>query len=138
MPRTLLVTDDAIIIREMIKDTVQAAGWQIAGEAANGQEAIERYCQLRPTAVTLDMVMPQYDGMHALRGILECDPQAVVVVVSAVDQVQVLKEAFQCGAADFLVKPFDRQVLVTTLDRLVPPNGDAESSGTTSPSSAAP
>ncbi len=120
MARTLLITDDAPIIREMLKDTLGDAGWEIAGEATNGQEAIDQFRALRPDAVTLDMVMPEFDGMHALRGIRELDPNATVVMVSAVEQTTVLKEAFRAGAADFIVKPFDKKVLVETLDKLVP------------------
>lgn len=121
MTRRLLVTDDAIIIREMIKDAAMEAGWEIAGEAANGQEAIDQYTALRPDACTLDLVMPHYDGLHGLRGILGVDPKARVCVVSALDQKHVLKEAFQIGAADFIVKPFDRQFLIETLNKLVVP-----------------
>ena len=120
MARRLLVTDDALIIRELIKDAAIDAGWEIAGEAANGQEAIDRYAELKPDAMTLDLVMPEYDGLHALRGIIQHDPKANVVVVSALDQKNVLKEAFQTGAADFLVKPFDKRVLVETLEQIVP------------------
>ncbi len=123
MTRRLLVTDDAIIIREMIKDAAMEAGWEIAGEATNGQEAIDQYAALRPDACTLDLVMPQYDGLHGLRGILEVDPKARVCVVSALDQKHVLKEAFQIGAADFIVKPFDRQFLIETLNKLVVSEG---------------
>ena len=125
MTRRLLVTDDAIIIREMIKDAAMEAGWEIAGEATNGQEAIEQYTALRPDACTLDLVMPHYDGLHGLRGILEVDPKARICVVSALDQKHVLKEAFQIGAADFIVKPFDRQFLIETLNKLVVSEGSA-------------
>lgn len=116
--RSLLVTDDALIIREMIKDAALAAGWTIAGEAANGLEAVEKYQATRPTAMTLDMVMPQYDGLYALRGVRQFDPQAQVLVVSALEQTTVLKDAFKLGAADFIVKPFDRQQLVAALEKL--------------------
>ncbi len=119
MSKTLLVTDDALIIREMIKDTAISAGWEIVGEASNGQQAIEQYTKLKPDAATLDLVMPEYDGLHALRGIIAADPDAKVVVVSALDQKDVLKDAFKLGAADFIVKPFDKQVLIKTLDQLV-------------------
>lgn len=119
MTRRLLVTDDAMIIREMVKETATEHGWQIVGEATNGQEAIEMYEQLRPDAVTLDLVMPQYDGLHALSGIKNIDPEARVCVVSALEQKDVLKQAFTLGAADFIVKPFERSQLATTLDRLV-------------------
>lgn len=119
MPRRLLVVDDALIIREIIKDAVTNAGWEVAGEAANGQEAVEQYQLLRPDAVTLDLVMPEYDGLHALQGILDMDPGAKVVVVSALDQKNILKQAFKIGATDFVVKPFVNDALIQTLDTLV-------------------
>ena len=96
---------------QIIKDAATNAGWDVVGEAANGQQGVERYRDLRPDAVTLDLVMPEFDGLHALRGILGHDPDAKVLVVSALDQKNVLKEAFNIGAADFVPKPFDKQVL---------------------------
>ncbi len=119
MAKTLLIVDDALIIREIIKDTAIAAGWKIVGEATNGQEAIDLYLQLKPSAVTLDLVMPEYDGIHALRGIIEADPEAKILVVSALDQKTVLQQAFKLGAADFIVKPFDKDRLVEGLECLV-------------------
>jgi two-component system chemotaxis response regulator CheY len=119
MQRTLLITDDALIIRTMIRDVATAAAWEVVAEAANGREAIERYMETRPAAVTLDLVMPEYDGLHALRGIREFDPEARIVVVSALDQRSVLKEAFRLGASDFMVKPFDKRALIATLEQLV-------------------
>lgn len=123
MARTLLITDDAAIIREMIKDSARQAGWTVVGEACNGQEAVQRYAELRPDAVTLDLVMPEHDGLQALRGIMQIDPSAKVVVVSALEQKAVLKDAFRAGAADFLVKPFNRQALLSTLEQLAPTAG---------------
>lgn len=117
MAKTLLITDDALIIREIIKDTVENAGWEVVGLAINGQEAIDLYRQLKPDAVTLDMVMPDYDGLHGLRGIMALHPEANVVVVSALDQKNILKAAFKIGAADFIVKPFDKKVLLRTLEQ---------------------
>ena len=119
MSRRLLVTDDAIIIREMIKDAARENGWEIAGEATNGQEAIDRFSELRPDAVTLDLVMPQYDGLHALRGIMQLDPDARVLVVSALDQTAVLKDALKLGASDFVVKPFEKSRVLGALDKIV-------------------
>ena len=120
MSRTLLVADDAVIIREMIKSTAKKGGWEVVAEASNGQEAVERYTALKPDAVTLDLVMPEYDGLYALRGILSKDPGAKVLVVSAIEQRSVLKEAFKAGASDFIVKPFDRQALLESLNKVVP------------------
>jgi two-component system, chemotaxis family, chemotaxis protein CheY len=119
MSKRLLVTDDALIIREIIKDAAQSAGWEIAGEAGNGQMAVEMYRELRPDACTLDLVMPEYDGMHGLRGIKALDPDAKVVIVSALDQKNVLKETFRLGVSDFIVKPFDKASLIDTLEQLV-------------------
>ncbi|MCA9262180.1 MAG: response regulator [Planctomycetales bacterium] len=119
MSKTLLVTDDALIIREMIKDAAREAGWEIVGEATNGQEAVERFDELNPDAVTLDLVMPDFDGLHALRGIAERNGSDRVLIVSALDQSDVLKQALRLGAADFIVKPFDKNRLVGALDKLL-------------------
>lgn len=118
MSTRLLVTDDALIIRELIKDTASRAGFTIVGEATNGQLGYEKYKELKPDVMTLDLVMPEFDGLHALRTILGEDPSAKIVVVSALDQKAILKEAFKLGAADFVVKPFNHDQLVTTLKRV--------------------
>lgn len=120
MPRRLLVADDAMIIRQIIKDMATAAGWEVVGEAANGQEAVERYRELHPDAVTLDLVMPGHDGLYALHGIMEFDPEAKVLIVSALEQRGVIKEAIKAGAADFVAKPFDKRNLQATLEQLFP------------------
>lgn len=118
MSRKLLIVDDALIIRSMIRDAAEEGGFEVVGEAANGQLAIERYAELRPDVVTLDLVMPEFDGRHALRGILQLDPRAKVIMVSAVDQKEILKESFRLGATDFVVKPFQKKSLLETLNRL--------------------
>jgi two-component system, chemotaxis family, chemotaxis protein CheY len=120
MAKTLLVADDAAIIRAKIKEVALSAGWSIAAEARNGKEAVERYNECHPTAVTVDLVMPEYDGIYALREILTADPNAKVIVVSAIGQKGVLKDAFNLGATDFIVKPFDKQVLLKTLEQVAP------------------
>ncbi len=116
MNKRLLITDDAVIMRTIIADTARESGWEVVGQAKNGAEAIEKYKELRPDIVTLDLVMPEFDGLHALRGILEFDPEAVVLVVSALDQKSVLQNAFRHGATDFLVKPFDKPQLIAALE----------------------
>ncbi len=133
MAKTLLVTDDALIIREMIKDVAISAGWEIVGEACNGEQARQRYHEFKPDAVTLDLVMPDFDGLYALRRIMAADPDAKVVVVSALDQKNVLKEAFKLGAADFIVKPFDKRTLIDTLQQQVAGALADDSSTTTGP-----
>ena len=119
MTRTLLIADDALIIRRIIKDMATSAGWTVVGEAADGQEAIDCYRELRPDAVTLDLVMPEHDGLCALRGIMQFDPQAKVLLVSAVEQHAMLKDAFKAGASDFVSKPFDRESLIASLEQLL-------------------
>lgn len=118
MTRRLLIVDDAIIMRMRIREIAVDAGWDIAGEAANGQEAVALFAELRPDLVTLDIVMPVLDGVAALREIRRIDPQARVVMVSAVDQKEKLSECIRLGAMDFLVKPFDKTSLRGVLDKL--------------------
>jgi two-component system chemotaxis response regulator CheY len=119
MSKRLLIADDAAIIREMIKDAALKAGWEVVAQANNGQAAIEMYQEFRPDVCTLDLVMPEYDGMHALRGIKAIDPDAKVIVVSALEQKSVLKDTFSMGASDFIVKPFQQSALINTLEQLV-------------------
>jgi len=111
--KRLLVVDDAMIMRAIIKDTAKKAGWEIVGEATNGAEAVTRYQELRPDMTTLDIVMPEMDGVAALRAIRGEDPQAKVVMISAIDQRAKLNEGIQLGALDFMVKPFDKQRLLS-------------------------
>jgi two-component system chemotaxis response regulator CheY len=108
MSPTLLVTDDSMIIREIIKDIATQDGWNVIAEASNGLEAINLYRDRKPDAVTLDLVMPEYDGLSALRGIREIDGNAKVLIVSAIDQQEILIEAVRLGATDFIVKPFEK------------------------------
>jgi two-component system, chemotaxis family, chemotaxis protein CheY len=119
MTKTLLIADDNCLMRQIIKSTATARGWQVVGEVGDGQEAIESYVRLKPDAVTMDLVMPDHDGLHGVEGIVRHDPAARVLVVSALDQTDVLKQAFRAGATDFIVKPFDKKCLIDALDRMV-------------------
>ena len=119
MDKRLLIVDDALIIREMIKDAVAADGWSVVAEGSDGSQAVELYRRHRPDVVTLDLVMPEYDGLYALREIMASDPAARVLVVSAIDQSDVLQQAIRLGAADFIVKPFDNDRLRTALGQLL-------------------
>lgn len=123
MGRRLLITDDSMMIRELIKELAVESGWQVVGEATNGDEAIELFQRERPDVTTLDLVMPVHDGLHALRGIRAIDPRAKVLVISAVNQTEVLKEALGLGASDFIVKPFKRDQAQQALELLA---GDGE------------
>lgn len=110
-PNRVLIVDDALIIRKRIKAIAEEVGWQVAGEAGDGVEAVALYERERPDLVTLDIVMPNLDGVAALRAIIELDPRARVVMVSAVNQREKLVECIQAGALDFVVKPFDKAAM---------------------------
>ena len=99
MPNRVLVVDDSLLMRKMIGDCLEANGWEVVGEARDGREAVEKYRQLRPDAVTLDIVMPGSDGMHALQNILSMDHDAKIVVVSALNQTKTISEAIRKGGA---------------------------------------
>jgi two-component system chemotaxis response regulator CheY len=107
MVKRVLIVDDALIMRKRIKEIAERAGWEVAGEATNGEEAVAMYRQTHPDLVTLDIVMPKMDGVAALREVMSADPDARVVMVSAVDQREKLTECIETGAIDFIVKPFD-------------------------------
>ena len=117
MLKTLLVADDAAIIRTKIKQAACSVGWTVVAEAGNGKEAVDHYAQYRPTAVTVDLVMPGYDGIYAMREIFALDPDAQVIVVSAISHKSLLKDAFRLGAIDFVVKPFDQNALLRALEQ---------------------
>jgi two-component system chemotaxis response regulator CheY len=114
----LLVVDDAMIMRKLIKDVAVEAGWEVAGEARDGSEAVELYRALRPDLVTMDLVMPVMGGAEALRRIRADDPEAQVIIVTALDQKQALMDTIRAGAVDFIVKPFDRQRLRNLLEKV--------------------
>ena len=115
MSRRVLVVDDSMLMRRMVKDTLLSDGWEVVGEACNGREAVEKYETLRPDSVTLDIIMPGTDGMSALQNILRIDPKAKVIVVSALSQTKLISEAIRLGAQDFVAKPFLPEQLHRTM-----------------------
>lgn len=116
--KRLLVVDDALLMRKMIRDVAGEAGWEVAGEAGDGVQAVELYATLRPDLVTMDVVMPNMGGLEALRRIRAVDPEAQVVMVTALDQKQTLMESIRDGAIDFIVKPFERERIVSLLNKV--------------------
>jgi two-component system chemotaxis response regulator CheY len=116
--KRLLVVDDALFMRKMICGVAAEAGWEVVAEAANGELAVQLYEQHRPDLVTMDLVMPVMGGLEALRKIRAIDPAAKVVVVTALDQKQVLLDSIRDGAIDFIVKPFERQRVLALLAKL--------------------
>ncbi|HJZ10857.1 MAG TPA: response regulator [Acidobacteriota bacterium] len=117
-PRVLIV-DDALFMRSVIRDILQTSGrYQIVGEAANGREAIEKFLQLHPDLVTMDIVMPEIDGIQAVREILNADPRAKIVMCSALGQEPLVIESIAAGARDFIVKPFSPEKVLKVLDQV--------------------
>lgn len=106
MTNNILIADDAAFMRMMLKDILSKSGYNIVGEATNGQEAVEKYEQFKPDLVTMDITMPQKDGISALKEIMQKYPSAKVVMCSAMGQQAMVIDAIQSGAKDFIVKPF--------------------------------
>lgn len=115
--KRILIVDDAAFMRMMIKDILTKSNFDVVGEAANGEDAIQKFVDLRPDLVTLDITMPGMDGVSVLKKIKEHDPTARVVMCSAMGQQAMVVEAIQNGARDFINKPFHPQKVVETLRR---------------------
>ena len=107
MSKRVLVVDDAAFMRMMLSDHLTKAGFEVVGHAENGQVAVGKYKELKPDLVTMDITMPEMDGIQAVKEIRKADPQARVVMCSAMGQQHMVMEAIQAGARDFIVKPFD-------------------------------
>ena len=105
MSKRVLVVDDSVFMRDIIKDIFAAGGFSVVGEAGNGVEAVEKYKELKPDLVTMDLVMPYRNGIDATREILRGDARALVVMCSALGQETMVMEAIEAGAVDFIVKP---------------------------------
>ena len=118
MPLRVMIVDDALFMRNMLKDICERAGFAVVAEADNGEEALELYREHRPDLVTMDIVMPRRSGIEALRDIVADDPEARVVMVSALGQDSLVLEAVEAGARDFIVKPFREDKVVDIIRRV--------------------
>lgn len=116
--KRVLIVDDAAFMRMSIRNMLQNYDFEIVGEAENGLMAVEKYKELQPDIVTLDITMPEMDGLQALREIKKIDPAASVVMVSALGQEARMKEAIIYGAKGFVVKPFKEEIIVSALSKL--------------------
>src|SRR4051794_30997858 len=113
----VLVVDDAVFMRKLVSDALAGGGHEVIGEASNGQEAVERYQELRPEVVTLDITMPCKDGLAALKEIVALDPSARVVMCSALGQESKVLESIKAGAKDFIVKPFQPDRVLGAIEK---------------------
>jgi len=114
---TVLIADDAAFMRMMIKNILTEAGYEIAGEAENGAVAVSRYRELKPDLTTMDITMPEMDGIAALKEIRSMDPDARIVMCSAMGQQAMVIESIQAGARDFIVKPFQPDRVVEAVQK---------------------
>jgi two-component system chemotaxis response regulator CheY len=117
MMARVLVADDASFMRQMIREIVEAEGFEVCGEASDGIEAVEEFRRLQPDVVTMDIVMPRKSGIDAVRGIIALDAGACVVMCSALGQESLVNEALEAGARDFIVKPFNPECVIETLKK---------------------
>ena len=113
--KTVLVVDDAAFMRMTLKMMLEKNGYKVIGEAENGAVGIKKFQELLPDIVTLDITMPEMDGIEALKGIKNVDKNANVVMVSAMGQEAVVKEAIMAGARGFIVKPFIEETILRGL-----------------------
>ncbi len=118
----VMIVDDALFMRKMLSDILKRENIEICGEAENGKEAIEKYQQLKPDLVTMDIVMPkveEIDGVGAVKEIVKVDPQAKIIMVSAMGQHSLVVEAIQSGAKDFVTKPFQPSRVIEAVKRVL-------------------
>ncbi len=118
MALRVMVVDDALFMRNMIKDIFARAGYEVVAEAENGELALQLYQETKPDLVTMDIVMPKKSGIEALQEIMAADPGACVVMVSALGQDSLVLEAVESGAKDFIVKPFKEDKVLEIVKRI--------------------
>jgi len=116
--KRVMVVDDAMFMRASLKMMLEKNGYEVAAEAENGAIAVQKYKEIKPDVVTMDITMPEMDGLQALKLIKQFDADAKVVVVSAMGQEPVVKEAILSGAKSFIVKPFKEDFVLKTLSTL--------------------
>ena len=113
----VLIVDDLTFIKIVLRDLVNRAGFRVIGEASDGLEAVQMYTDKHPDVVLLDITMPKMDGLTALKKILAIDPQARVIMCSALGQQRLIVQAIQLGAKDFIVKPFQPERVIGSIKR---------------------
>jgi two-component system chemotaxis response regulator CheY len=119
MPTRVLIVDDAAFMRKMIRDIFAAEDFEVVGEAASGNEAIDKFKELQPDLVTMDIVMPRMSGIEATKEILGIRPDAVVIICSALGQETLVMEAIEAGATDFIVKPFKADEVLAVVRKVM-------------------
>ncbi len=119
MAKNILICDDAAFMRMMIKDILSKNGYNVAGEAENGLKAVEKFKEVSPDLVLMDITMPEMDGIKALKEIKKLDNSAMVIMCSAMGQQAMVIESIQAGAKDFIVKPFQAERVIEAVKKVV-------------------
>jgi two-component system, chemotaxis family, chemotaxis protein CheY len=119
MSKRVLIVDDAVVMRMMIKGILSKHGFDVVGEAQNGVEAVDKYKTLTPDLVTMDVVMPEMDGITAVREIMGHDPTAKIVMCTSMGQQALVVEAIQAGAKSFITKPFQPPKILETIHKVL-------------------
>ena len=119
MGKSILICDDAAFMRMMLKDILVKEGYDVVGEAVNGADGVDKYNSLKPDLVTMDITMPEMDGIAALKAIKASDPAAKVVMCSAMGQQAMVVESIQAGARDFIVKPFQKDRVIEAIKKQI-------------------
>ncbi|MDG5470300.1 response regulator [Jeotgalibacillus sp. ET6] len=119
MGKRILIVDDAAFMRMMIKDILSKNGFEVVGEAADGAQAIEKFKETSPDLVTMDITMPEMDGITALKEIKKIDGSAKVIMCSAMGQQAMVIDAIQAGAKDFIVKPFQADRVIEAIQKAI-------------------
>ncbi|GAB6088226.1 response regulator [Alkaliphilus crotonatoxidans] len=119
MAKGILIVDDAAFMRMMIKDVLTKNGFEVVGEAENGAKAIEKFKELGPLLTIMDITMPEVDGIQAVKEIKKLDPNAKVIMCSAMGQQAMVIEAIQAGAKDFIVKPFQADRVIEAVKKVI-------------------
>ncbi len=119
MAKNILIVDDAAFMRMMIKDILTKNGYNVVGEAENGMKGVEKYNELKPDLVLMDITMPEMDGIQALKKIREGDGSAKVIMCSAMGQQAMVIESIQAGAKDFIVKPFQADRVLEAVKKVI-------------------
>lgn len=119
MAKNVMVVDDAAFMRMMIKDILSKNGYNIVGEAENGKKAVDTYAECKPDLVLMDITMPEMDGIQALKAIRGNDPNAAIIMCSAMGQQAMVIEAIQSGAKDFIVKPFQAERVLEAVKKVI-------------------
>lgn len=115
----IMVVDDAAFMRMMLKDILTKGGYEVVGEAENGLRAVEKYKELTPDLVLMDITMPELDGIGAVKQIKSLDPNAKIIMCSAMGQQAMVLESIQAGARDFIVKPFQADRIIEAVSKII-------------------